>query len=132
MDVKDAEWTDWNSVNGQPVKRKIIAETGFDNCIKFYHLQTADKQINNALTGKIFGEFYCETTYGIFLRKFDNPDDWPTSYLVFIDKSDFGYRRLKKSKSSWIEWTFEYIIEKDFSIITEPGKTYTTRLQIKS
>jgi hypothetical protein len=130
--VKDNEWTSCGSVNGQVIERNIIAETGFDDIIKFYRLRTTDKQIDRLLAGKVFGEFIYETNYGLFLRQFNNPGDWPTSYLVFIDKSDNSYRKLKKSKSSWLIWTYEYINDKDFNIITEPADTYTTRIQIKT
>src|SRR5688572_18631209 len=101
INVTDSNWTSWSSVNGHIIERKNIAETGFDECIKFYNLKTNDKNIDLLLERKIFGEFHCETDYGLFLRQFDDPDDWPVSYLVFIDKSHNSYQRLKKIKSSW-------------------------------
>lgn len=131
--VTDSEWTNWYPfpTDGHKIERKIIAETGFDGCIKFYHLRTADKRINDLLTGKIFGDFHWEKDYGIFLRQFDDPDDWPVSYLVFIDTADYSYQRLKKVNSSWPQWTYEHINDNDFNIITEYPDTYKTRLTIR-
>lgn len=54
-------------------------------------MRTDDKKINDLLTDKVFGGFHWEKDYGIFLRQFDDPDDWPLSYLVYIDKSDKGF-----------------------------------------
>ncbi|HTF03985.1 MAG TPA: hypothetical protein VK826_08165 [Bacteroidia bacterium] len=130
--VTDSSWTSWNSVNGHEIDRRIISETGFDGCIKFYELRTNENQIHELLKGKIFGEFHCETNYGLFLRQFDNPDDWPVSYLIFIDKSNVSLQRLKKTKSSWPDWKYESINDKDFDIITEPGDTYTTKLNVRN
>lgn len=131
--VTDNAWTDWYPFpsDGHKIERKIIAETGFDNCIKFYHLRTADRRINDLLTDKIFGDFHWEKDYGIFLRQFDDPNDWPISYLVVIDTSDFSFKRLKKVNSSWPQWTYEHINDNDFSIITEYTDTYKTRLTIR-
>jgi len=131
--VTDGEWTDWYPfpTDGHKIERKIVAETGFDNSIKFYHLRTDDKKINDLLTDKIFGDFHWEKDYGIFLRQFDDPNDWPISYLVFIDTTDFSFHRLKKVNSSWPEWKFEGINDTDFNIITEYADTYTTRLTIR-
>jgi hypothetical protein len=133
IEVSDSEWFNLYPfpTDGYNIERKIIAETGFDNCIKFYHLRTSNKNINEILTGKIFGDFHWEKDNGIFLRQFDNPNDWPISYLVFIDKSDFSFQRLKKVNSSWPEWKYEHINDNEFNIITEHSDTYTTRLIIK-
>ncbi|MBN8697016.1 MAG: hypothetical protein J0L87_10835 [Bacteroidetes bacterium] len=133
FEVTHSEWTDWYPFpsDGHKIERKIITETGFDGCIKFYHLRTSDKKINSLLTNKIFGDFHWEKDYGIFLRQFDNPDDWPISYLVFIDTTDFSFHRLKKVNSSWPTWKYEGINDTDFNIITEYTDTYTTRLTIK-
>jgi hypothetical protein len=134
FNVTDSEWTDLYPfpTDGNKIERKIVAETGFDGCIKFYHLRTADNRINDLLTDKIFGDFHWEKDYGIFLRQFNDPDDWPLSYLVFIDTSDFSFQRLKKVKSSWPQWTYEHINDKDFNIITENADTYKTRLEIRN
>jgi len=133
FEVTDSEWADLYPfpTDGHKIERKIVAETGFDNCIKFYHLRTADKQINDLLADKIFGEFHWEKDYGIFLRQFENPDDWPVSYLVFIDTVGFNFHRLKKVNSSWTEWKYEGINDTDFNILIEYTDTYTTRLTIK-
>jgi len=132
--VTDSEWADWYPfpTDGHKIERKIIAETGFDGCIKFYHLRTADKRINDLLTDKIFGDFHWEKDYGIFLRQFDDPDDWPISYLVFIDTLDFSFQQLKKVNSSRPQWTYEHINEQDFNIITEYADAYKTRLEIRN
>lgn len=58
---------------------------------------------------------------------FDDPNDWPLSFLVFIDTLDFSYHRLKKVNSSWPQWTYEHINETDFNIITEYTDTYKTK-----
>jgi hypothetical protein len=134
MKVSNGKWTDLYPfpVTGHKIERKLVAETGFDNCINFYNLQTKDKEIDSLLKGKYFGEFHYETEYGIFLRQFKNPDEWPISHLVFIDKSDNSYRQLIKSDSSWTDWVYEHINDEEFNIITEPANTYTTRLKIKT
>ncbi|PJC61812.1 MAG: hypothetical protein CO022_07820 [Flavobacteriales bacterium CG_4_9_14_0_2_um_filter_32_27] len=133
FEVTDSEWTDLYPfpTDGHKIERKIIAETGFDGFIKFFHLRTADKKINDLLRDKIFGDFYWEKDYGIFLRQFDTPDEWPISYLVFIDTKDFSFQRLKKVNSSFAEWKYEGINDTDFNILIEWTKTYTTRLTIK-
>ena len=95
-------------------------------------MRTADKRINDLLTDKIFGDFHLEKDYGIFLRQLDDPDDWPLSNLVFIDTSDFSFQRLKKVNSSWLQWTYEHINDKDFNLITEHADTYKTRLEIRN
>ena len=132
--VTDSEWADWYPfpTDGHKIERKIIAETGFDGWIKFYQLRTADKRINDFLIDKIFGDFHWEKDYGIFLRQFDDPADWPLSYLVFIDTSDFSFQRLKKVNSSWPHWTYEHINDKDFNIITENAGDYKSRLEIRN
>jgi hypothetical protein len=131
-DITDSNWESsyWYSVNGQPIERKIIAEIGFDGFIKFYNLRTTDNAINELIKNKIFGEFIYETDYGLFLRQFDSPSQWPTSYLVFIDKADKTISKIKKVKSSWTVWKTELINDRDFNIITEPADKYFTRLII--
>lgn len=133
FELTDSEWTDWYpfQTDGHKIERKIIVETGFDGFIKFYRLRTADKKINDLLTNKIFGDFHWEKDYGIFLRQFDDPNDWPFSYLVFIDTTNYSYHRLKKVSSSWPQWTYEHINDKDFNIITEQTSKYQTRLTIR-
>ena len=131
--VTDSEWIDWYPfpTEGHKIERKTIAKTGFDGLIKFYQLRTSDIKINDLLTDKIFGDFHWEKEYGIFLRQFDNPDDWPISYLVFIDTKDYSFHRLKKVYSSWQTWKYESINDSEFNIITEYTDTYTVRLTIK-
>ena len=133
-EVSNSKWTDLYPfpVTGHKIERKLVAETGFDNCIKFYHFKTADKEIDYLLKEKYFGEFHYETEYGIFLRQFKTPDEWPISHLVFIDKSDNSFRQLIKVNSSWTDWVYEHTNNEEFNIITEPAKTYTTRLNIKT
>lgn len=128
--VNTSSWTDWYSVNGQTIERKIVAETGFDGVVKFYNLRTLDEAMNRALQGRVFGEFHWETHYGLFLREFKTLGDWPTSYLVFIDKKGNHYKKLIKTNSSWTAWKCEFINESDFSIITEPADSYTKRIKI--
>jgi hypothetical protein len=134
FEVTDSDWTDLYPfpTEGHKIERKIIAETGFDRVIKFFHLRTANKKINDLLRDKIFGDFHWEKDYGIFLRQFDTPDDWPNSYLVFIDTKDFSFQRLKKVNSSFTEWKYEGINDTDFHIIIECTNNYTTRLTIKN
>ncbi len=130
LPIDTNSWTSWCSVNGQDIERNLVGETGFDGVIKFYRLRTSDEQINRTLQGKIFGEFHCETNYGLFLREFKTLDDWPTSYLIFVDKENYTYRRLQKTVSSWTDWKYEFINDSDFNIITEPADTYTKRIKI--
>lgn len=41
--VTNSEWSDWYPfpTDGHKIERKIIAETGFDDYIKFYNLRTS-------------------------------------------------------------------------------------------
>jgi len=132
-EIRNGDWTALYPfpTDGHAIERKIIAETGFDGCIKFYHLRTEDMKINELLQEKIFGEFHWEKDFGIFLRQFDSPNDWPISFLVFIDTGNFTFNRLRKVNSAWPEWKYEGINENDFNIIIEYTNAYSKRLTIR-
>ena len=68
FEVPNSEWSNWYPFpsDGHNIQRKIYAETGFDNCIKFYLLRTEDERINDLLNMKIFGDYHWEKDYGIF------------------------------------------------------------------
>jgi len=125
MEVSDDQWTDWITYKDNVIKRKIVAETGFDGVIKFYHLQSNDQDLNKLLDKKHFGTFYKESIYGLYLREFNDPDDWPISYLSIIDNEYLYIRRLKKINSSWTDWRLESIDATSFNIVTHPADSYT-------
>jgi hypothetical protein len=132
FDVADNNWKIWSFVNEHEIERRIVAETGFDGCIKFYELRTREKNINETFKEKFFGEFYLETDYGLFLRLFENPKSWPISYLYFIDKSDYSFKKIKKVRSSYIYWKYEFEDNKNFQIITNSEEGYTSILKINA
>lgn len=130
FEVTDDKWTDWKTINDLTVQRKIVAETGFDGVIKFYHLKSSDKDLNSLLDSRFFGTFLKETEYGVFLREFNDPDDWPKSYLSVIDKDFESIKRLRKIDSSWTDWRLESVDKESFNIVTYPAKEYTKGLKI--
>lgn len=129
--VADENWKDWTTLKGTMIQRKLVAETGFDGLIKFYHLKSTNQNLNNLLSGKIFGIFFKQTDYGVFLREFGNPDAWPNSYLVMLDEEFKSINRLRKVNSSWINWKIESEKGDNFIIITHPAKDYTKGISIK-
>lgn len=113
------------------IEKRIIAATGFDDCIHFYSLSSTDKKLNGAIRGKYFGNFIIKTDSDIFLRQFKSPNAWPNSKLVFISFDIYQLEIVAKSNSSWVDWTYNFIDDKQIDIVTEHSKDYTKILQIR-
>lgn len=130
VEVTNDNWTDWTTINDLTIQRKIVAETGFDGVIKFYHLKSSNKDLNELFDERFFGTFYKETRYGVFLREFNDPEDWPKSYLSLITKDFKSIQRLRKIDSSWTNWRLESVDNESFNIVTHPAKEYTKGIKI--
>ena len=130
-EVLDSNWEYMLTVDNFKIEKRLIAATGFDDCIHFYNLSSTDKILNETMRGKCFGNFIVKTANGIFLRQFNSPKDWPNSKLVFISFDKYQMEIVAKSNSSWVDWTYNFIDDKQIDIITEHSKDYTKVLQIR-
>jgi hypothetical protein len=113
------------------IEKRLVALTGFDNYIDFYNLASTDKKLNKVISGKVFGNFICKIDNGIFLRQFKSPKDWPNSRLVYIGFDNYEIITVSKSDSSWVDWTYNFIGDKQIDILTEHGEGYSKILRIE-
>ncbi|PIQ31956.1 MAG: hypothetical protein COW63_07560 [Bacteroidetes bacterium CG18_big_fil_WC_8_21_14_2_50_41_14] len=131
-DISDSDWELMLSDDNIKIEKKQIAATGFDDCIKFYGLTSTDKKLNDLLRENIFGDFIVKINNGIFLRQFKSPSDWPNSKLVYISLDTYKVENISKSKSSWVDWQYNFVDDKQFDIVTENAKEYSKILQIRT
>lgn len=134
IEISDSPWESFFPfpMEGTQLEKKLIAETGFDGHIKFYRIRTENQSINSVLENKTFGEFHWENESGIYLREFENVDDWPVSYFVQLDKSNFQFRRLVKVDSSFVKWKYEHVNETEFNVVTYCTETHTSWIEIRN
>ena len=130
-EISDSNWEYMLTVDNFKIEKRIIATTGFDNCIPFYSLSSTDKILNETIRGKCFGNFILKIDKGVFLRQFISPKDWPNSKLVFISFDKYQMEIIAKSNSSWVDWTYHLNDDKQIDIVTEHSRDYNKILQIR-
>ena|SRR5690606_22881497 len=113
----------WIEVNSIRFERKLENETAFDGIVKIYSLKTNNQILNKILEKKVFGDFFCATSHGIFLRMFRNKDSWPKTTLVYIDFMSMTFKEIQKTKSSWDVWTGYDLGNEKYSIAISPTET---------
>jgi len=128
--LSDSDWELMFSTIEFKIEKRLVALTGFDNCIVFYNLSSTDKKLNEVIRGKVFGNFICKTDSGIFLRQFKSPKDWPNSKLVYIGFDNYKIMTVSKSDSSWVDWTCNSIADNQIDILTEHRPGYSKILRI--
>ena len=128
--IADSNWEFMFSTVDFKIEKRLVALTGFDNCIDFYNLSSTDKKLNEVIRGKVFGNFICKTDNGFFLRQFKSPKDWPNSKLVYIGFDNYEIMTVSKSDSSWVDWTCNSIGDNQIDILTEHGHGYSKILRI--
>ncbi|GAA4076599.1 hypothetical protein GCM10022389_23010 [Flavobacterium cheonanense] len=109
-----------SEINSISFERKLVNETAFDGIVKIYSLKTNFENINQKLDGHFFGDFFYSTEKGVFLRKFDNKDSWPTSTLIYLDLINLTLTEINRNNSSWNIWEGKKLENGKYSIEISP------------
>jgi hypothetical protein len=109
-----------SEINSISFERKLVNETAFDGIVKIYSLKTNFENINQKLDGHFFGDFFYSTEKGVFLRKFDNKDSWPTSTLIYLDLTNLTLTEINRNNSSWNIWEGKKLENGKYSIEISP------------
>ena len=109
-----------SEINSISFERKLVNETAFDGIVKIYSLKTNFENINQKLDGHFFGDFFYSTEKGVFLRKFDNKDSWPTSTLIYLDLINLTLTEINRNNSSGNIWEGKKLENGKYSIEISP------------
>jgi len=113
----------FSEINSVCFERKLENETAFDGIVKIYSLKTSIENIDQKLNGSFFGDFFCSTGKGVFLRKFDNKDSWPISTLIYLDLINLTVIEVDRNNSSRNIWTGKNLENGKFSIEISPTES---------
>jgi len=126
----DGNWEQLYSDNNLKIEKRLVAATGFDDSISFYILSSTDNHLNKIIGDKIFGDFICKTNDGILLRQFRSPKDWPNSKLIYINFYNYNQETVSKTNSSWVDWSYKFVGDKQIDIVTEHQESYKKILRL--
>lgn len=129
QDYSKLEYEFWSEVNGVTLERKLAYETAFDGVVKIYTIRTNNEKINQLLEAQYFGEFGYPTSKGMLLRKFKSKTSWPKTRVVHLNLETTELTEIKRTKSSWDNWTAKKLSETKYEISISPSES--VELEIK-
>jgi hypothetical protein len=125
-------WELWfRGASNRAFERKLAHQMGFDGKIRLYEIRTNSVDLDAALNGRLFLDFYIDIKDGVFLRQIRAPEDWPQTALMFLDLTRKRLSEILRSGSSLVNWSVQSQTDSEFTLIIERRATLSTGYKIR-